>query len=330
MKPQISLIFRQPLPQYHSIEELFRTLRLQLKDELDIDVFTVPNSGASLRSILKNLRSLKIDRNKTYHVTGDVNYMCLVLGKKSVLTIHDVNSALKGNWIKKTLKSYIWFKWPAKKVGLITVISDFTKNELTAVIPEYAHKIRVIPNPINSLITSDLNWVFNADVPNILLVGTKSNKNLDRTLIALKGLRVELTIIGKLNQNQLDLLKDLKFDYSNYTCLSFEEIVEHYRKTDLLCFASLYEGFGMPIIEAQQTGRPVVTSNIGAMKEVAAESACLVNPYDVNDIRKGVTRVIEDSHFRELLVEKGIKNVERFKLNRIARDYINLYDELDS
>jgi glycosyltransferase involved in cell wall biosynthesis len=96
----------------------------------------------------------------------------------------------------------------------------------------------------------------------------------------------------------------------------------------MVIFASTYEGFGLPIIEANAVGRPVVTSDIYSMPEVAGDAACLVNPFDVSNIRTGVLRVIQDESYRRKLIENGFKNVERFKPNAIAQQYLELYKEL--
>jgi glycosyltransferase involved in cell wall biosynthesis len=96
----------------------------------------------------------------------------------------------------------------------------------------------------------------------VLHLGTKSNKNLERTLEALKGLPVQLTIIGKLHKNHVALLAQFQLNYINLYDLTFEKIIEEYQKCHFVCFASTYEGFGMPIIEAQALGKPIITSNI--------------------------------------------------------------------
>lgn len=96
----------------------------------------------------------------------------------------------------------------------------------------------------------------------------------------------------------------------------------------MLCFVSLYEGFGMPIIEAQATGRPVVTSNLGAMAEVAGRGAHLVDPEESGSIRQGVVKILEDGAYREQLVEKGLKNVKRFRAETVAGQYMALYSDI--
>ena len=86
----------------------------------------------------------------------------------------------------------------------------------------------------------------------------------------------------------------------------------------------------MPIIEAQSVGRPVVTSNLGAMKEVAEDSALLVDPFDITSIRSGILSVIENEALRNLLIEKGLNNVQRFSTKSIAKEYMKIYNELST
>ena len=84
----------------------------------------------------------------------------------------------------------------------------------------------------------------------------------------------------------------------------------------------------MPIIEAQATGRPVLTSNLGAMKEVAGDAACLVDPFDTDAIRAGLERIMADDSYRAQLIAAGFENVKRFTQERIAAQYAELYHDM--
>jgi glycosyltransferase involved in cell wall biosynthesis len=106
------------------------------------------------------------------------------------------------------------------------------------------------------------------------------------------------------------------------------ELVEAYRCCDMVVFASLYEGFGLPILEAQAMGRPVITSNFGAMREAAGDGALLVDPYSVEAIREAVLRVKREPALREDLIAKGRANAERFRAEAVAERYAEIYRNL--
>lgn len=110
--------------------------------------------------------------------------------------------------------------------------------------------------------------------------------------------------------------------------LTDEELVQAYRRCDMVVFASLYEGFGLPILEAQAMGRPVITSNFGAMREAAGGGALLVDPYSVEAIREAVLRITREPALREDLIAKGRENAERFRAEAVAARYGELYRNL--
>ena len=92
-------------------------------------------------------------------------------------------------------------------------------------------------------------------------------------------------------------------------------------------FPSFYEGFGIPIIEAQAHGLPVITSNVTAMPEVAGDAALLVNPYNSDEILQAIEK-LEDLEIRKSLIEKGYKNIKKYSLEQVAKQYINWYKQV--
>jgi glycosyltransferase involved in cell wall biosynthesis len=137
-----------------------------------------------------------------------------------------------------------------------------------------------------------------------------------------------MEIVGDLSPEQRHALSKFAINYADCRYLTDEEIVEKYRAADIVEFCSTYEGFGMPIIEANATGRPVVTSCIEPMASLAGGAACLVDPRDPISIRSGILRVIEDRDYREELVRLGFENVKRFSAEAIAQSYAAIYREL--
>jgi glycosyltransferase involved in cell wall biosynthesis len=131
-----------------------------------------------------------------------------------------------------------------------------------------------------------------------------------------------------LNDEYIQLLEKHNIDYSNASNLTDKQIVEEYRNCDIVNFCSTHEGFGMPIIEAQATGRLVVTSRISPMKEVAGDGAYLVNPYDVSSIRNAYIEIISDAKLRQNLIEKGLKNIKKYQVNNITKQHLHLYQQI--
>lgn len=320
----ISLFFRKKRINANSIEEVFGIIRRELKNST---VQEMPYTGGSPLVMFRNILYARRFRGSINHITGDIHYIAMGLGRHTVLTIHDVGSGLQGGVLKRFYIKLFWFWLPALCVKRITVISEFTKRELSAVIPFAKGKIQVIHNPFNPQIAY-VPKSFNKVCPRILHLGTKENKNLSRIIPALKDIPCYLVIIGKLTGEQSDLLKNNGISYENYYDISYSEIVNQYKACDLVSFATTYEGFGVPVLEANAAGRPIVAGNVAAVPEVAGEAACLVDPFDVQSIREGFLQIIRDDVYREKLVYNGFENIKRFSQNRVVKQYLEVYKEI--
>ncbi len=101
-----------------------------------------------------------------------------------------------------------------------------------------------------------------------------------------------------------------------------------YNGADLFCFPSLYEGFGLPVLEAMACGTPVVTSNTTSLPEVAGEAALLVDPYDVEDIAAAMQRVLTEPDLAHDLRERGLARAGQFSWEKTARETIAVYERV--
>lgn len=322
----VVLIYRANSCDRFSIEKVFNSLWLHLDDRILIDRYTLPLSGASPIVLIRNLMAVR-KFSGLRHVTGDVYYVGIFGGRRTILTIHDVGSLTSTSLFKRLYVRIFWLWLPCLLSKYVTVISEFSKQELIKLAPFVSKKVKVIPNPVNP----NYNYKPKESIsttPIILCVGTKSNKNLERVIESVKGINCLLHIIGRLSPEQKAFLMEYNVEYINNYSITEDEIFNAYTNCDLVCFVSTYEGFGMPIIEAQSIGRPVITSNLGAMKEVAESSACMVNPFSTISIRAGINKVINDDAYRQKLVEQGQINVQRFSVAHVANEYMELYRKL--
>lgn len=323
---RVAFHFRKPQRGLNSVEELFATILDHLPSDVTAHRHELPMAGASPASLWHNCRAAFRQRADVHHVTGHVNYVATVLRGPVVMTVLDTGSALTGNLLRRLAMLILWFWLPALRAQRIVAISESTARELTRLVPFARARIRVVHCPANPRL-SFVPKPFDDARPSVLHIGTKPNKNLDRTVQALTGLGCRLTVIGDLSTEQRTRLQDSGIEYENRWGLPYGEIVREYERCDLVCFASTYEGFGMPIIEANAVGRPVIAGNVASMPEVAGDAACLVNPFSVDSIRAGLQQIIREPGYREQLIRNGQANVKRFAPATIALRYAAVYEE---
>lgn len=278
----------------------------------------------SLKNISFVFRHTK-EKNEIHHITGLTELALGCWHKKTIITFHDANFMVNTkNPISRYIKFLLRIYLPVKASDCVTCISETTKREILKYVRT---NIYVVYNPLDSHYVF-YPKVFNISKPVVLHIGTGWNKNLHNTIKALSGIKCHLRIVGRMSETDKKLLKDCKIEYSNVYNISDEEMLHEYQNCDIVNFPSIYEGFGMPIIEGQAVGRCVVTSNIAPMTEIADDSALFVNPNSIDEIKRAYTRIISDPDLRKSLIAKGQKNTERFKLEKICSDYMNLYKQL--
>ncbi|HEY6437418.1 MAG TPA: glycosyltransferase family 1 protein [Ignavibacteriaceae bacterium] len=288
----------------------------------------VPWYSSGIIKIIRNVLSLRKESASIYHITGDIHYAVFAFPRrKTILTIHDSVFIYQSKGLKRWVFLHLYLKWPARYASAITTISEQSKTDIIKFSNCDPSKIKVIPDPLNSFITFSKK-PFNKSKPVILFIGSTPNKNLPRVLEAIAGISCHLELIGKFPSEQLQRIKQLELSHSISVGISEDELNRKYGEADILLFPSLFEGFGLPIVEAQQAGKVVITSNMGPMNEVAGKGACIVNPMSIESIREGLIKVISDDKYREQLINLGTENCKRFSAKTVSAEYLAVYDKI--
>ncbi|HUP70147.1 MAG TPA: glycosyltransferase family 1 protein [Acidimicrobiales bacterium] len=310
----------------YSLERVFADVHIALPGDINATIVRLPFESRGLIPRLRNLAFTARLRADVVHVGGDVHYCVLAIRRtRSVLTVPDLVTLHRLQGIRRRALFLLWYRLPTWWAARVTTISQATKNELVQVLPARAAKTSVVPCPVGNAFLNAQRTPQQRELPQILQVGTGANKNLERVISAIASLPVHLRIVGSLSDKQRLLLDGTSLSYSAVENLCEEGLVREYTESDVLSFMSTYEGFGLPIIEAQAVGLPVITSNVSSMPEVAGEGALLVDPLDTGAIRDAVALLIKSPDLAQSLVARGHQNVTRFLPGAIAEMYADIY-----
>ena len=312
-----------------SIETYYRLIRENTGPEFRVTPFVSRFESKGMLKRLYNVVEACFHQGDVNHITGDVHFLSLLMRKrKTILTVLDCGILKDTTGWKRKLVKLLWFNWPLRRVSYITAISEATKRDLLGIVKFPAERIKVIHVCVSPIFKPSPKE-FNTTCPRILHIGTAPNKNLKGTIAALRGIPCTLVVIGKESPEEEQFMKDSGLGYEWYKhSLTEEEVYNEYLKCDILSFVSHLEGFGMPIIEANASGRVVITGNLSSMPEVAGGAALLVDPFDSKSIRDGFLKLIGDPDLRHDLVIKGFQNVKRFSIENLARQHETLYSEV--
>jgi len=273
----------------------------------------------------------------------------------TVLTIHDL-IPLTFREAMDLLTNLFRYKPGMKKAARLNdklaTVSEFSKGEIVKHLGVPPEKVSVIPNGLRELAPHDpqLEAELRArlDVPGRFILnvgGIHERKNVPRLIHAFARLVRETSYPGKLvitgstsgapYQEKMKRSCDAAVSETGmgdrvvFTgFIPDNELDTLFRVADLLVYPSLYEGFGIPVLEAMQAGLPVITSNVTALPETAGGAALLVDPRSVEDMTGAMKRLLEDADLREILRRKGLQRASHFTWDRTTESYLELYSEL--
>lgn len=286
----------------------------------------------------------------------DLFFLTLPIKKKfpSVVTVGDVTPLVFPSHYPPGVKGAIKNKiqhFSLKRANSIITFSQNSKKDINKYLG--IPKEKIFPTPLaqssNFKKITDQNKLnkvkqtYNLPDTFALFVGSVNwNKNLLNLTEACIRANIKLVLIGKgfeeknnLTHKELESYLEFLQKYSknpNILMLGYvddEDIVAIYNLAKVLLFSSFYEGFGLPILEAQACGCPVITSNISSMPEVGGKGVLYVDPYSVENIVRGIERlqrVSKGEGYRLALIKRGFENAKRFSWEKCAKGTIKAYE----
>lgn len=287
-----------------------------------------------------------------------LNAVPLLTPKPYVVTIHDMGTLLFGDrragW-REELNLY-WFRRGLLRADRVIAVSGATRRDVqnTLGIPE--RRIRLIYNAPDPIFTAPARGLeldesyrimerYQINYPFVLYAGNiRPQKNIPRLIEAFAVLRGELSSHRIYSDLRLIIIGDEISKYPSVRHAVIRSRVEHavrflgfvpittlrifYKAAAAFVFPSLYEGFGLPPLEAMASGTPVVTSSVSSLPEVVGDAAIVVNPENVFDIARGIKEVLLDEEVRQRCIARGFEQVSRFSWRLNAERVLEVYREV--
>lgn len=268
---------------------------------------------------------------------------------KKVMTIHDVTPLLFPHFYPKSiyLRWRFMFNLISDHIDCIIAVSNNTRDDIINTLKFPEEKIVVIHDAYNPIYFQvdkrksfeSVSLQYGISSPYLLFVGRLDpRKNIANLLKAFyfllkRGVTHHLVLAGEKGWEFVKLAKLIEqlniYDYVHILRYVDEEKLHLlYNASELFVYPSLYEGFGMPILEAMSCGTPVVCSNTSSFPEVAGDAAVLVNPLDPEEICHAMYKVLFDEYLREELVKRGFEQVKKFTWRKAAEETLAVYKKL--
>jgi glycosyltransferase involved in cell wall biosynthesis len=270
---------------------------------------------------------------------------------RSVVTIHDVIHLMFPQYLPNRV-AFSYAKWSitqaAQRATRVMTVSESSKRDILRFVDTEPDKIDVIYNAYDERFAMEpreedvvrVRERYQLTDEFVLYAGNvKPHKNLERlidafALVRKRGLdHLRLVLIGD-EISKYTALRRAVHQHQLHKYVRFlgylpeETLAVMYRLAGVFVFPSLYEGFGLPPLEAMASGTPVVTSNVSSLPEVAADAAVLVDPYDPQAIADGIYRVLTDEQLRRALIHKGIARAGQFSWEQSVRRVRRIYGEV--
>jgi glycosyltransferase involved in cell wall biosynthesis len=293
---------------------------------------TVPRSG-TLRLAAMGL----IGRQVRPSVLHAIYFAPYLAGCPVVLTIHDISYEIHPEFFSRAerLRGRTLIRDGARRARVVVTVSETSRRDIIERYGVPEDRVVAIHNGVSQRFLDapprDLGPIGDRPVT-VLAVGTlQPRKNLGRLLeaVARAATRrpIRLRVVGP-DGYQADAIRSRLADSADVDIAGYvsdDALLDEYRRADMLVYPSLYEGFGLPVVEAMAAGTPVITSTSGSLPEVAGDAALLIDPLDVGAIADAILRLAEDESLRRDLVTKGMERAQRFSWAASADRHVEVY-----
>ncbi len=278
---------------------------------------------------------------------------------KTVVTVHDLTPIVFPNAFPKGIKGQLKWqmqKFSLKKANAIITDSESSKKDILKYIGSRQNKVKVVYLAAGEQFKklekgpweSELREKYDLPEKFVLYVGDVAwNKNLPRLLDAVTELEIPIVMVGKSlvsedydknnpwnnDLNRINEIINHQSSAINHQIIrlgfvSNEDLVKIYNLATVFVMPSLYEGFGLPVLEAMACGCPVITSKEGSLEEVSGNAAYYVDAYNRDSIKEGIEKVFKDESLRKELSKKGLENVKRFSWKKTAENTLSVYRQV--
>lgn len=267
---------------------------------------------------------------------------------RTVLTVHDLSFMRVPECSQPSLRAYLMRVVPpsVRRAGVVLADSESTRNDVIELLGASPDRVRVVYPGVDACfrrvedtgVLADVRRRYRLPERFVLGVGTlQPRKNLPRLIEAYAQLgahpETKLVLAGGTGWMYEGIFRRVEeLGLRDAVCfpgyVADEDLPALYTLADLFAFPSLYEGFGLPPLEAMACGTPVVTSNVSSLPEVVGAAALTVDPYDVEALANAMGRVLDDPSLRSSMVRRGLVRAREFAWSRAAQELVHLYHEL--